>query len=176
VQYRPADLLPSEQLPERIVFAANTQAFEVRYRFAPGSPRLQLAGRRLVVSGDSGRTGLVRHVLQRFTMRMAREILGPWLESVSSASGLPFERLQIRRQRTRWGSCSRTGTISLNACLLFQPPAVVNYLLIHELVHTRHMNHSRQFWAMVGNLEPRWRVLDASLSQGWRLVPAWVLR
>jgi predicted metal-dependent hydrolase len=38
------------------------------------------------------------------------------------------------------------------------------------------MNHSRQFWAMVGNLEPRWRVLDASLSQGWRLVPAWVLR
>jgi predicted metal-dependent hydrolase len=176
MQYQPADPLPSEQLPECILFAANTQAFEVSYRTAPGSPRLQSADGRLVVSGDCCRTGLVRHVLQRFTMRMAHEILGPWLESVSSASGLPFERLQIRRQRTRWGSCSRTGTISLNACLLFQPPAVVNYLLIHELVHTRHMNHSRQFWALVEILEPRWRELDASLSQGWRSVPAWVLR
>jgi hypothetical protein len=176
VQYQPAESLPSGQLPDRIVFAANAQEFEVRYETAPGSPRLQLAGGRLLLAGDCTRTAFVRHALQRFTMRMAHEILGPWLDTVSSASGLPFERLQIRRQRTRWGSCSRNGTISLNACLLFQPPAVVNYLLIHELVHTRHMNHSRQFWAAVGILEPRWRELDATLSQGWRSVPAWVLR
>ncbi|HUG03241.1 MAG TPA: SprT family zinc-dependent metalloprotease [Steroidobacteraceae bacterium] len=176
VQYQPTDPLPSGQLPDRIVFAANAQDFRVRYETAPGSPRLQLADGRLVVSGDCTRTAFVRHVLQRFTMRMAHEILGPWLDNLSYASELPFERLQIRRQRTRWGSCSRNGTISLNACLLFQPPAVVRYLLIHELVHTRHMNHSRQFWAAVGTLEPRWRELDATLSQGWRSVPAWVLR
>jgi predicted metal-dependent hydrolase len=48
--------------------------------------------------------------------------------------------------------------------------------LIHELVHTRHMNHSRRFWAAVEQLEPTWRELDAALSQGWRAVPAWVLR
>ncbi|MEX2150674.1 MAG: SprT family zinc-dependent metalloprotease [Steroidobacteraceae bacterium] len=176
VQYQPADPMPSGELPDRIAFAANGQEFEVRYQTTPGSPRLQLADDRLVVSGDCCRTASVRHALQRFTMRMAHEILGPWLDELSSASGLPFQRLQIRRQRTRWGSCSRNGTISLNACLLFQPPAVVTYLLIHELVHTRHMNHSRQFWTAVGLLEPRWRVLDASLSQGWRSVPAWVLR
>jgi hypothetical protein len=176
LQYQPAEPLPSSQLPDRIVFAANAQEFEVRYETAPGSPRLHLADGRLVLAGDCTRTAFVRHALQRFTMRMAHEILGPWLDTVSSASGLPFERLQIRRQRTRWGSCSRNGTISLNSCLLFQPPAVVNYLLIHELVHTRHMNHSRQFWAAVGILEPGWRELDATLSQGWRLVPAWVLR
>jgi hypothetical protein len=176
VQYLPAEPLPSDQLPDRIVFAANAQELEVRYETAPGPPRLQLAGSRVVLAGDCTRTAIARHALQRFTMRMAHEILGPWLASVSSASGLPFERLQIRRQRTRWGSCSRNGTISLNACLLFQPPAVVNYLLIHELAHTRHMNHSRQFWTAVGILEPRWRELDATLSQGWRSVPGWVLR
>jgi predicted metal-dependent hydrolase len=175
VQYQPAEPVSSGGLPDRIEFAANSQEFEVRYQAGPGSPRLQLADGRLVVSGDCGRTASLRHSLQRFTMRMAHEILGPWLDRVSAAGGLPYQRLQIRRQRTRWGSCSRNGTISLNACLLFQPPAVVTYLLIHELVHTRHMNHSRQFWAAVGALEPRWRELDATLSQGWRAVPAWVL-
>jgi predicted metal-dependent hydrolase len=109
-------------------------------------------------------------------MRMAHTVLAPWLVGLSRSAGLAFERLQIRRQRTRWGSCSRNGTISLNACLLFQTPAVVNYLLIHELVHTVHMNHSRRFWAAVERLEPRWRERDATLSQGWRHVPAWVLR
>jgi predicted metal-dependent hydrolase len=59
-------------------------------------------------------------------MREAHAALGPWLGRLAAASGLEYERLQIRRQRTRWGSCSRTGTISLNACLLFQPPEVVN--------------------------------------------------
>jgi predicted metal-dependent hydrolase len=176
VQYLPAGPVPADGLPERIAFTASAQEFSVRYEDGPGSPCLQLDGDRLTVSGACARTALVRHALQRFAMRMAHVILAPWLERLSEASGLEFERLQIRRQRTRWGSCSRNGTISLNACLLFQRPAVVNYLLIHELVHTRHMNHSRRFWAAVARLEPGWRELDAALSQGWRSVPAWVLR
>ena len=174
VQYLPAASEP-HVLPDRIVFAANDRAFDVHYEEAEGAPRLRRAEGVLTVSGDCARSALVRHALQRFTMRMAHAVLLPWLERVSSASGLGFQRLQIRRQRTRWGSCSRNGTISLNACLLFQQPAVVNYLLIHELVHTQHMNHSRRFWAAVQRLEPDWRPLDAALSQGWRSVPAWVL-
>jgi hypothetical protein len=108
-------------------------------------------------------------------MREAHGALAPWLARISEASGLPFGRMQIRRQRTRWGSCSRAGTISLNACLMFQPPGVVNYLLIHELAHTRHMNHSRRFWRLVADLEPRWRELDSALTRGWREVPFWAI-
>jgi predicted metal-dependent hydrolase len=109
-------------------------------------------------------------------MHMARAVLAPRLQQLSADTGLAYLQLQIRRQRTRWGSCSRNGTISLNACLLFQAPEVVDYLLIHELAHTRHMNHSRRFWALVARHEPRWRELDAALMLGWREVPAWVLR
>jgi predicted metal-dependent hydrolase len=176
VQYQPELPEPGDGLPDRIVFAASGQDFEVRYIEAPCAPRLSHANGILTVTGESERTVLVRHALQRFTMRMAHAAFLPWLQRVSSDSGLGFARLQIRRQRTRWGSCSRNGTISLNACLLFQRPAVVNYLLIHELVHTRHMNHSRRFWAAVQRLEPDWQALDSGLSQGWRSVPAWVLR
>jgi hypothetical protein len=85
-------------------------------------------------------------------------------------------RLQVRCQRTRWGSCSRRGTISLNVCLLFQTPEVLRYLMIHELAHLRHMNHSARFWADVACQEPDWKRLDRELLQGWRRVPSWMFR
>ncbi len=176
VQYQPADPGTADAPPDAIRFAASGRGWDVHYRHAPGSPRAQAEAERITVTGDCERRALVRHALQRLAMRMAHEVFAPWLAGLSASSGLAYERLQIRRQRTRWGSCSRNGTISLNACLLFQPPDVVNYLLIHELAHTRHMNHSRRFWAAVERLEPEWRALDASLSQGWRRVPAWFLR
>lgn len=176
LQYRPLDAAPADRLPERIRFAASGHAFRVHYLTASGPPRLFADGETLRVHGDLGRTVLVRHTLQRFALRMAHAVLAPRLAALSAATGLVYRRLQVRRQRTRWGSCSRTGTISLNACLLFQPPEVVDYLLVHELAHTRHLNHSRRFWALVARHEPRWRELDAALMLGWREVPAWVLR
>jgi predicted metal-dependent hydrolase len=96
------------------------------------------------------------------------------LAAVAAETGIGYTRLQLRRQRTRWGSCSTQGTISLNLCLMFQRPPVVRYLMIHELCHRRHMNHSGRFWALVESLEPAWRELDAELLKGWRNVPAWV--
>ena len=82
--------------------------------------------------------------------------------------------MQVRLQRTRWGSCSSRGRISLNLALVFQPPAVLRYLLVHELAHTRHMNHSRAFWAAVAACEPDYRRLDALLCKGWHNVPDWL--
>ncbi len=175
-QYRPLEALPADALPERIQFAASGDQWDLHYRQAPGDLRIDACGGRLSVSGDLARVAMLRHALQRFTMRRAHQVLSPWLTRLSAETGLSYARIQIRRQRTRWGSCSRHLTISLNACLLFQPPEVVNYLLIHELAHTRHMNHSRRFWALVERLEPDWRELDAALLRGWRGVPAWVLR
>lgn len=175
-QYSPLEPAAADGLPERICFAASDETYAVRYVEAPGTIRLTIENHTIRLGGERHRAVLMRHALQRFTMRHAHEVLGPWLARLSAASGLDFARIQIRRQRTRWGSCSRNGTISLNACLLFQPPAVVNYLLIHELAHTRHMNHARRFWALVERFEPDWRELDHALSRGWREVPAWVLR
>ena len=98
----------------------------------------------------------------------------PRLRALSAATGNSFERMHVRGQKTCWGSHSSSGTISLNYCLLFLKPALVRYLMIHELCHATHMNHSRRFWALVEKHEPDYRRLDRALSEAWRQIPAWL--
>jgi len=104
----------------------------------------------------------------------AEGLFAPQLQQLAQSMDLRYRRLQIRRQRSRWGSCSIRGTISLNCCLLFQRPEVVRYLLVHELTHLKHMNHGARFWAEVERFEPQWRALDRELSRGWSQVPGWL--
>jgi predicted metal-dependent hydrolase len=117
------------------------------------------------------RVGLLEWLCER-----AGAILAPQLAALAESCGVRYHRLQIRRQRTRWGSCSARGTISLNCCLLFHRPAVVRYLLVHELAHLTHMNHSARFWQLVERHEPQWREHDRELTAGWSRVPGWVLQ
>ncbi len=173
--YRPAEASGADGLPSRIHFPATGRKYVVLYGAGGSPPRLYAGDGSIRLTGPADRPALLRHALQRFLMRESHATLGQWLSQLSTATGLRFQRLQIRRQRTRWGSCSRNGTISLNACLLFQRAEVVRYLLFHELAHTRHMNHSRRFWRLVQQLEPQWRDFDAALTRGWREVPSWAI-
>jgi predicted metal-dependent hydrolase len=164
-----------DDLPESVYFQAIDQRLSIRYLETQGSPRVTELASGILVRGDLSRLPLVRHVLHRWLLHRAHSNLVPWLESVASRHGLEFQRVQVRRQRTRWGSCSRSGTISINACLMFQPADVVRYLFVHELAHTVHLNHSRRFWHLVERLEPDWQVLDRELTRGWRHVPHWAI-
>jgi predicted metal-dependent hydrolase len=166
--------LAAERRPERIELAAVDRAWSVQY--APGSRRSigePSPGSLLVQGADSSDPERSR-VLVGWLTEVAGDHLAATLRQLANETGIDYARLQIRRQRTRWGSCSSAGTISLNLCLMFQRPDVVRYLLLHELCHRRHMNHSRRFWSLVQSFEPRWRELDAELLKGWRNVPAWV--
>jgi predicted metal-dependent hydrolase len=116
----------------------------------------------------------LRRALRAWLKRAARERLEPRLQALARATGMRHRQVSIRLQRSRWGSCSARGTISLNACLLFQRPEVVDYLIVHELMHLKHMNHSARFWRAVEQHCPQWRALDRELLAGWRNVPRWV--
>ena len=116
----------------------------------------------------------VSRSLMRWLGGVATLELGQRLDALSRELRIDYARLHLRRQRTRWGSCSAAGTISLNVCLMFQRPEVVRYLMIHELCHRRHMNHSERYWRLVESFEPQWRALDAELLKGWRNVPFWM--
>ena len=136
----------------------------------------QIAAFELQISGPLDERERLRRLLANWLIERAQlRFEGP-LRSLAAQMGLAPGRLQVRCQRSRWGSCSRRGTISLNACLLFQSPEVLRYLMIHELSHLRHMNHSARFWAEVARHEPGWQALDRELLHGWRRVPSWIFR
>ena len=90
--------------------------------------------------------------LNRWLSRQTREHLIPRLQILSAGTGLKYRQVFIRQQKTRWASCSRHRNISLNLKLLFLPPALVDYVLIHELCHIAEMSHSKEFWAEVSGI------------------------
>jgi predicted metal-dependent hydrolase len=162
-------------LPDSVELAACSELWQVRAEEGtPGTLRVDKAHLTIATSADPRRVGQVQRDLRRWLIARARTVLVPWVERLAQETGLSISRVQVRRERTRWGSCSRAGTVSLNCCLLFQSAAVVRYLLVHELCHTRHMNHSRRFWRLVAKHEPDYRALDRALTRGWQNVPGWV--
>lgn len=88
---------------------------------------------------------------------VARRELGPRLRELAAAHGLAVSRITIRNQRSRWGSCSRSGGIALNFRLVQLPDAIRDYVLIHELMHLKQQNHSRRFWRLVEAACPGFR-------------------
>jgi predicted metal-dependent hydrolase len=113
--------------------------------------------------------------LRRFIRRRALARLPPLLEQISQETGLGYSRLHIRSQKTRWGSCSSRGNISLNDQLLFLSRDTVEYLMVHELCHTRQLNHSRAFWKLVESHCPGYRAQETLLRKSRNLVPDWFL-
>ena len=113
--------------------------------------------------------------LRRWIRKRAEDCLPPLLNQLSERTGLVFNRVGIRSQKTRWGSCSARGNISLNDQLLFLPRASVEYLMIHELCHLRHLNHSRAYWQLVAQHCPDYAQHEERLSQPRDWVPDWYL-
>jgi len=140
-----------------------------------GGVRIREGDELLVISGAISSPQQLKDALRTWLLARAQLVLAEHLADCGREFGFSYHRLSIRRQRTRWGSCSTRGTVSLNCCILFQPPEVLRYLLIHELSHTRHMNHSRAFWECVARCCPDYRQLDRQLLDGWRRVPSWLL-
>ena len=159
--------------PPQIECALTGERWRVHLAGGAGRVRVRDAGGVLQVVGATGGIGL-RRALRTWLAETARQRLEPRVAALARQAEVRYTRVAIRRQRSRWGSCSARGTISLNVCLLFQRPAVVDYLIVHELMHVRHMNHSARFWAAVERHCADWRPLDRELVQGWRHVPRWV--
>ena len=160
--------------PRAIELAGCAESWRVHLGGGNGRPRATVSPGLITLGGDCRNRPAVRQLLRRWLIERGREVLGAALAACARESGLSFERVIVRRQRTRWGSCSARGTISLNCALLFQREQVLRYLLIHELAHTVHLNHSRRFWQCVAQHCPEHRALDRELLDGWRRVPGWV--
>lgn len=104
-------------------------------------------------------------VMDRRYRQAARDYFTKRCAYYRQFTGGSYTRITIRNQKTRWGSCSSTGTLSFNYRLMFAPPRVLDYVVVHELCHLTHMNHSRDFWNLVASVMPDYKQYKAWLKE-----------
>jgi predicted metal-dependent hydrolase len=95
---------------------------------------------------EPGHQAAMKELVARIGLKEAKRQLPGILSALSEKHALPYGRLTVRRMRTRWGSCSSKNNISLNSGLIFLPGPLIEYVVLHELVHTIHKDHSPRFW------------------------------
>ena len=108
---------------------------------------------------------VVAKTLNHWCKKKAKAVFNIMLQELAELHGFHYQRLSIRSQKTRWGSCSHKKNINLNCKLLFMPEAVTRYVMIHELCHTIEMNHSKRFWALVEDCDPQFRMHKKELKE-----------
>ena len=101
----------------------------------------------------------------------ARELVHQKLLTLNKHYGMVFNKVAIRNQRSRWGSCSKKGNLNFNYRIIYLPEALQDYLIVHELCHLAMFNHSKQFWALVAEVIPdhmaRRRELTCYAKEHW---------
>jgi predicted metal-dependent hydrolase len=105
--------------------------------------------------------------LRRAVRGLAGESLRLATERLSRRVGVGVAEVSVRDQSTRWGSCSSGGALSLNWRLVLLPPAIHDHVILHELAHRRHMDHSDRFWSQLEAWDPDWRRHDRELTRTW---------
>lgn len=163
--------LLSNTLPDTICFPCINRTYQVAYQPNSGKQRLLDDVLTVTAKNESDK----REQLRDFIHATAKRELTPLLKTLSSTHNLPFNKIFIRAQKTRWGSCSSKQNINLNRNILFLSAAQAEYLIIHELCHTVHLNHSSNFWNLVGQHYPEFKVIDKSLRNATQNIPLWAI-
>ncbi|HHC73302.1 MAG TPA: M48 family peptidase [Thiotrichales bacterium] len=173
LEHRRRSLLdPAVCRPDQLRLPACGESYFLRYR--QGSPGLRPEGDTLLLSVPADRPEAAAQLLGAFLRRRAKDFLPERVAELAESTGLYPARVVIRRQRTRWGSVSGRGTLSLNDRLLFLPTPLVRHVLLHELTHLRQPNHSPAFWALLRRLDPSCDEHRRALRHTDHLLPPWL--
>jgi predicted metal-dependent hydrolase len=167
--------LPPVEIPTQILLRSIDRSFSVVLESGPHHKNHLIEDNNtLRLCIDSPNKRMPFTLLKKWLHQKSCTILLPWLERVSKDHGFLYSKAAIRFQRTRWGSCSIKKNINLNRTLVFLPPELVEYLMIHELCHTVEMNHSKRFWELVSKHSHDYRMLDKELKSARSYVERWV--
>ncbi|MEJ5349896.1 MAG: SprT family zinc-dependent metalloprotease [Desulfosoma sp.] len=173
------DFQRPDVLPKKIHLAAIDATWTVIYRPRFGN-NLELfsireSEPRLCLQGDFSRVSACCRLLRQWLREEAKRWLPFWVEAAARKTGLSFTKVRITTPKTRWGSYSSRGTVSLNAAVLFLPRELVDMVITHELCHSRSPRHDTAFWSLVARHEPHYQSLEAALRSATGRLPPWYL-
>lgn len=162
-------------LPDEINCVALDEVWQVRYLQSDAKLKLYVnPAHELVIVGDINDKSTCQKLLLLWVRKHAKQFLERELQQLSEYTGLQYSRITIRSQQSVWGSCTAKKALNLNDRLLFLPLKLVRYVVIHELCHTQHHNHSAAFWNLVARFAPAWRTHRRELREANRYMPSWL--
>ncbi|MES2217641.1 MAG: SprT family zinc-dependent metalloprotease [Pseudomonadota bacterium] len=170
-------LLANVDMPGQINLLAFGQNWQVDY-VATQSGKLRLMTRphnELVLFGNINDKDLCKKLLTNWARSQAKKLLPLRIEQLSNFCQLPFQNVSIRNQQSRWGSCSVEKNINLNYKLIFLPPELMDYIIIHELCHTEQLNHSAKFWRLVAKFDVGWKEHCKASRNADGFIPVWLV-
>lgn len=126
---------------------------------------ITISGETLQIRQLSPNLTRAKQQLQQFLKGTAEKYITPRTHELAKKMTITFNRLSYKAQKTRWGSCSSLGNINFNWRLIYFTPEVIDYVIIHELAHRQHMNHSDAFWNVVKIYDPEYRKHRGTLKR-----------
>ena len=119
------------------------------------SPGITLGDQQIII--NQLKAGAYHSKLDKFLKNTATKYLAQKTAILAKKMGIDYQRISIRQQKSRWGSCSSRGNINFNWRLIHYSPATINYVIIHELAHRQEANHSKKFWQLVAQYDPDYK-------------------
>jgi predicted metal-dependent hydrolase len=124
---------------------------------------ISIEGQELIINQVT--PGSYQNKLERFLKNTATKYLTQKTAILAEKMNINYQRIGIRQQKSRWGSCSSQGNLNFNWRLVHYPPTVINYVIVHELAHRQQANHSKKFWLLVEKFDPHYKKHRAALKK-----------
>lgn len=156
--------------PDLLKLEVNTKEIEIRYEKS-NLNRVKFESNQLLVQFNDDSKCI--ELLRKWIRKQAFEYFQSRLDYWSEKTQLKYKKLTVRSQKSRWGSYSSNGTLSLNDQLIFMPMSVLDYIIIHELCHSVEQNHSFRFWALVSRYYPNYKNEEMNLNANKSNIPNW---
>ena len=163
-------------LPNKIFLRAINQTWNIEYIESQNPLKIiHRPHQEIAIVGEIQDKTYCKKLLIHWLKQLANIYLKNHLSILSQKIQLPYNKVTIRDQETRWGSCTKDKNISLNYKLIFLPEHLASHIMIHELCHTVHLNHSDNFWKLVGKFDSDWQENRVAARKVDEFIPKWLV-
>jgi len=161
------------KLPSELELKSIHETWKINYIYSKQNrfTTKKIAPYELDIKGLTNNHRKCLETLEQWLKRKANRHLGAWLKAISEDTELHFHDYVIRGQKTLWGSCTEDKIINLNFKLLFLPAPLVDHIILHELCHTKEMNHSQNFYQLLSNFDSSYRQHNKILKTAYKFLP-----